>query len=179
MPCPSSESGARPRLGKTPGARAWRGTSFQHAKPNSISLRWAERCEELTRFAEKNGRMPFAKGHSESESSLGRWLAKQRAAAARGDLHRDKCRALAAAGAWEATPRSQRDARRWEERLGRAGSIRGLREPISVLPPAVFGNRAHPGYMAALPAAAGLKPQANSGPTAVLAGQRSRLEPLE
>lgn len=86
-------------------------------QPSSISPRWAERCEELTRFAGQNGRMPYAKGHSDSESSLGRWLAKQRAAAARGGLSQEKRRALAVAGAWEATPRSQNDARRWEERL--------------------------------------------------------------
>jgi hypothetical protein len=87
-------------------------------KSSSVSPRWAKRCQELALFAEQNGRMPFAKGHGASESSLGRWLAKQRTGAARGDLHQEKRRALAAAGAWEATPRSQSDARRWEERLG-------------------------------------------------------------
>lgn len=86
-------------------------------KPSAVSLRWAQRCEELSRFAAKNGRMPFARGHSDSESSLGRWLAKQRSAAAQRDLSEEKRQALAAAGDWESTPRSQKDARRWDERL--------------------------------------------------------------
>lgn len=82
-----------------------------------VSQQWAKRCEELTRFVSKNGRMPSARGRSDSESSLGRWLARQRAAAARSNLPEEKRRALAAARNWEDTPRSQKDAQRWEERL--------------------------------------------------------------
>lgn len=102
--------------------RMERGLEAEHLssapKPSPVSRRWAQRCEELIHFNAKNGRMPFARGHGDAESSLGRWLAKQRAAAARGDLPEEKRRALSAVEDWEATPRSQQDARRWEERLG-------------------------------------------------------------
>ncbi|WP_024365319.1 helicase associated domain-containing protein [Arthrobacter sp. TB 26] len=85
-------------------------------KPGPVSAHWAKRCGELARFFAENGRMPFAKGHG-AESGLGRWLAQQRAAAARDDLPEEKRLALATAGDWEATPRAQLDASRWQERL--------------------------------------------------------------
>lgn len=85
--------------------------------PRMVSRQWAKRCEELACFVSKNGRMPSVRGRSDSESSLGRWLTKQRAAAARSNLSEGKRRALAAVRNWEATPRSQKDAQRWEERL--------------------------------------------------------------
>lgn len=83
----------------------------------TFTPRWTARCEELARFVAENGRMPFAKGHGHTESSLGRWLAKQRAASARGCLNKDQRDALTRVGGWEANPRSQRDARRWQQRL--------------------------------------------------------------
>jgi hypothetical protein len=86
-------------------------------KPSAPSPRWTRRCEELTDFVAKNGRLPFAKGHGDEESSLARWLAHQRSASALNDFPQEKRRALAATGDWESTPRSQKDALRWEERL--------------------------------------------------------------
>jgi hypothetical protein len=85
-------------------------------RPNPVSPLWAKRCGELARFVAENGRMPFAKGH-EAESGLGRWLARQRAAAARNNLPEEKRLALTTAGNWESTPRAQLDASRWQERL--------------------------------------------------------------
>ncbi|WP_370118883.1 helicase associated domain-containing protein [Arthrobacter sp. MW3 TE3886] len=85
-------------------------------KPGPVSPQWAKRCGELARFFAENGRMPFAKRHG-AESGMGRWLAQQRAAAKRDDLPEEKRLALAKAGDWEATPRAQLDANRWQERL--------------------------------------------------------------
>lgn len=55
--------------------------------------------------------------HGKEESSLGRWLEKQRAVAVKGDLPADKRRALDEAGNWLAPPRAQLDLRRWDIRL--------------------------------------------------------------
>lgn len=81
------------------------------------SPQWRRRYEELTEFVAKNSRLPYAKGHGDEESSLGRWLANQRSASAFSNFPQHKRRALAATGDWESTPRSQKDALRWEERL--------------------------------------------------------------
>lgn len=83
----------------------------------ALSRRWTQRCEELTDFIARNGRLPFARGHGDVESRLARWLARQRSAASLNDLPVEKRRALAALGDWERTPRAQNYAHRWEERL--------------------------------------------------------------
>lgn len=82
-----------------------------------ISAAWRARSEELAQFISSHGRPPFGSGHGPLESSLGRWLAKQRAAALKGELTEEKRRALDQAGDWEKLPRAHLDAQRWNGRL--------------------------------------------------------------
>lgn len=82
-----------------------------------VSRPWLQRCEELTRFIEQEQRLPSARALCGAESGLGRWLAKQRAAAARGELSEQKHRALDQAGDWQSSPRAQGSDRRWDTRL--------------------------------------------------------------
>lgn len=86
-------------------------------RPPAASKRWKARCEELTAFMAANGRPPFATGHGPEESSLGRWLERQRGEAVKGELDEDRRRALDAAGDWMTPPRVQLETRRWRQHL--------------------------------------------------------------
>lgn len=81
------------------------------------SKRWKDRCEALKAFTAAHGRPPFVAGHGPEESSLGRWLEKQRGAAVKGELPEAKRRALDEAGNWMAPPRSHLNILRWDARL--------------------------------------------------------------
>ncbi|MET4143753.1 helicase associated domain-containing protein [Arthrobacter sp. UYCo732] len=83
----------------------------------AVTERWKARCEELTAFMAANGRPPFAAAQAPEETSLGRWLERQRAAAGKGELDEEHRRALDAVGDWRTPPRVQLEARRWRQRL--------------------------------------------------------------
>lgn len=91
--------------------------------PSRLASHFGLRVRDLGEFIAANRRVPFSKGGSPEERSLGVWLAKQRKADREGTLVPERQAALDSAGNWRDHGRAQRDERKWQQNLSDLASF--------------------------------------------------------